>query len=107
MPARKTKKAVKWHEVPPIEKMPPKAPFEPTLSAADEAEFQAYCLKVMEARCLIIADATRKGFKRGKKGAVGSVECPACKKAKMLYSVATNGHVRAECPTKDCLRWLE
>ena len=38
----------------------------------------------------------------------GIVDCPVCKKGKLLYSRAEyNGHVHAACSNADCVRWME
>ncbi len=38
---------------------------------------------------------------------VGAVDCPLCE-GKVSYSQATsNGHIHAQCSTKDCVNWVE
>lgn len=42
------------------------------------------------------------------KGATGEFDCPICKTGKLRYSVSSyNGHVMAQCGTKDCVSWME
>lgn len=58
--------------------------------------------KIFEARDLIIKQNEKD--KRGK----GFVNCPACSKGRLYYSVASyNGHVHASCETQECLQWME
>ena len=37
----------------------------------------------------------------------GNIDCPVCKAGMIAYAVASNGHVRAICATKDCVSWIE
>lgn len=39
----------------------------------------------------------------------GTVDCPNCKKGKVIYSYAGsyNGHISATCNTENCVNWIE
>lgn len=38
----------------------------------------------------------------------GEIDCPACGKGKLRFSVArSNGHVHACCTTRLCMQWME
>lgn len=56
--------------------------------------------KIPRARDAIILAA---GSKRP---TAGSTVCPICA-GKLAYSIASNGHVHAQCLTQDCVRWME
>jgi hypothetical protein len=74
--------------------------FDPKSHAEEIAEhlvFKVFLEKMTEARRRII--------KTGKKS--GSIVCPKCDQNNISFSVASNGHVWARCPTQDCLRWME
>lgn len=63
-----------------------------------DAAFREYFKKMKAARAVIVEQI--------KPGDVGILECPAC--GNVLHaSIATNGHVRAQCETNGCLLWLE
>ncbi len=42
-------------------------------------------------------------------GRHATVDCPICEgKDTLTYSIAyVNGHIHAQCSTKDCVRWME
>lgn len=41
------------------------------------------------------------------KGVAGRIQCPVCEKGKVNYTVASNGHVHAQCTTEGCVNWME
>ncbi len=63
-----------------------------------EKEFDEHFRMITTARALIVA--------QGGPGSSGSVECPKCKGV-LLYSIAGNRHVHAQCETAECLAWIE
>lgn len=55
-------------------------------------------------RCLESAEAA--GFIKDKRGASGTAICPVCDQ-QLKYSIATNGHVWAQCMTPGCISWIQ
>lgn len=63
--------------------------------------------KTMKALTAAHTDAKAKGYGKGK-GGRDSLPCPACETGTLHYSVASyNGHMHAQCDTKDCVSWME
>ena len=47
-------------------------------------------------------------WKKGMKGSVGSITCPACGTGNVNFTRSGyNGHVHAKCSTADCAAWME
>lgn len=65
--------------------------------AAEDAKLAIYTKHLFAARKAIIATGQT----------AGSVLCPRCQDASIYFSIAPNGHIRATCPTTDCLTWIE
>lgn len=47
------------------------------------------------------ADILATGLKQGE------IVCTLCRKGKLRFSVAPNGHTRGACEEPECLRWIE
>ena len=43
----------------------------------------------------------------GAKPSSGTCKCPACGPGHLRFSIASNGHVTAQCSTEGCLCWME
>lgn len=67
---------------------------------AKEKEFEDHLANMIFARAAIMEDTG------GKRSVGGSVTCPKCAGI-LRYSVASNGHVHANCSTGGCLSWME
>jgi hypothetical protein len=59
-----------------------------------------FMTQVREARAVIV----RKEGKR--RGVRGHVRCPI-DGGRLVYSIASNGHIAAECNNLGCVRWME
>lgn len=55
---------------------------------------------------LLIARKIIVEHSQGKKRVIGHIECPVCK-GTLSYSVASNGHIHAQCRSGNCLSWME
>lgn len=67
---------------------------------AQEAEFNASLARINTARAAIVA-------KEGKRRSItGEIPCPV-DGGVLRYSLAFNGHIRAACSNKECVRWME
>lgn len=70
-------------------------------------KFEKIADSLVLAMAAVALDVKRRGLKRGH-GGQGEVDCPACGRGKIKYSVASyNGHLAALCSTKRCLRFMQ
>lgn len=46
-------------------------------------------------------------WKKGVSGSGGEIECPVCKGKLRFSRAGCNGHIHAQCLTKDCVSWME
>lgn len=69
--------------------------------AAEDAWLADHLAKMRTARSAIMDAA------KGRRSVSGAIDCPVCKTGKLHFSVAYNGHVHAQCTTKDCMWWME
>jgi hypothetical protein len=55
-----------------------------------------------------IVDHLSGPWKKGMKGAFGTISCPVCKTGQLSFTrSAYNGHIHAKCTTDDCVSWME
>ena len=75
---------------------------------AEDAELRVRFEKIGKARQAIV-DHLGGPWKKGKPGAQGVIDCPACNGAKTLQfsRAGYNGHIHARCTSKDCVSWME
>lgn len=71
----------------------------PEQVAEEERAFEEEWKAISTVRALIVDEAKRSG-------SPVKVECPKCLDT-LHGSVASNGHVHAQCATEGCLHWME
>jgi hypothetical protein len=67
---------------------------------------QAKITKAIE-EAVVTARAAIMEHTRGARCVTGNIPCQNCGTGILLYSVAYNGHVHAQCTTAECLNWIE
>jgi hypothetical protein len=64
--------------------------------AASDASFK----RIMKARAAILAAGAKPRTQ-------GDLSCPVCEAGTLRWSMASNGHVHANCSTAGCVSWME
>ena len=62
------------------------------------------CMKKMDAALKVVQPIR---VRENGKNWRGVLECPICKGKLHVSHAACNGHVHAQCETKDCVAWME
>ena len=71
------------------------------------AEFDRSFAGMAKARKAVV-EAIGSPWKKGSPHVHGNVLCPVCGAGRLVYSRAGyNGHIHAQCSTKDCVAWME
>jgi diaminopimelate decarboxylase len=71
----------------------------------EEKQREAETIEIMGKICLArdsILEVTQ-----GACSTKGDITCPCCQEGRLIYTVASNGHIWASCSTENCVRWVE
>lgn len=94
----------------PLVECPAHSPLTDEEVAEQEKESQEVWDRVERAVKVAKEDARERGFGKEPKrhGGRAVIACPICFKGNLHYAVTgSNGHMRGECTTIDCVRWVE